>query len=113
MDSRPESPLNAEGIGAPVRRKEDARFLTGRGRFVADLVFPGELHCAFVRSPHAHARFARIDAKAAGRAPGVIAVFTGADMEADKVGPMAPLLASPPIAIVGEPPPADPTVIGE
>ncbi len=91
MDSRPESTLNAEGIGAPVRRKEDARFLTGRGRFVADLVFPGELHCAFVRSPHAHARFARIEAKAAGRAPGVIAVFTGADMEADKVGPMKSL----------------------
>jgi len=91
MDSRPESTLNAEGIGAPVRRKEDARFLTGRGRFVADLVFPGELHCAFVRSPHAHARFARIEVKAAGRAPGVIAVFTGADMEADKVGAMKSL----------------------
>lgn len=82
---------NAEGIGAPVRRKEDARFLTGRGRFVADLVFPGELHCAIVRSPHPHARIARIDTKAARRMPGVAAIFTGADMEADGIGPMRSL----------------------
>ncbi|HEY7607932.1 MAG TPA: xanthine dehydrogenase family protein molybdopterin-binding subunit, partial [Alphaproteobacteria bacterium] len=80
-----------EGIGAPVLRKEDARFLTGRGRFVADIVFPDELHCAFVRSPHAHARIERIEGKAALRAPGVIAVFAGADMEADKIGPMKSL----------------------
>lgn len=80
-----------EGIGAAVPRKEDARFLTGRGRFVADLTFPGELHCAFVRSPHAHARIGRIDAKAALRARGVVAVFTGADMAADSIGPMRSL----------------------
>ena len=81
----------AEGIGAPVPRKEDARFLTGRGRFVADIVFPGELHCAFVRSPHAHARLGRIDMAAARRMPGVVAIFTGADLEADAVGPMRSL----------------------
>jgi carbon-monoxide dehydrogenase large subunit len=74
-----------------VLRKEDARFLTGRGRFVADLVFPGELHCAFVRSPHAHARIRGIDGKAAQRMPGVAAIFTGADMELDKIGPMRSL----------------------
>jgi carbon-monoxide dehydrogenase large subunit len=80
-----------EGIGAPVRRREDLRFLTGRGRYVADLAFEGELHCAFVRSPHAHARIAGIDTRAARAAPGVAAVFTGADLAADGVGPMAPL----------------------
>jgi carbon-monoxide dehydrogenase large subunit len=94
MDIAPkisESHSASEGIGAPVLRKEDARFLTGRGRFVADLVFPGELHCAFVRSPHAHARIGRIEAKAALRLPGVVAIFTGADMEADRIGPMRSL----------------------
>ena len=80
-----------EGIGAPVKRREDLRFLTGRGRYVADLAFEGELHCAFVRSPHAHARIAAIDNRTALAAPGVAAVFTGADMAADGVGPMAPL----------------------
>ncbi|MBL8662575.1 MAG: xanthine dehydrogenase family protein [Candidatus Odyssella sp.] len=97
---------NAEGIGAPVRRKEDARFLTGRGRFVADLVFPGELHAAFVRSPHPHARIARIDAKAARRMPGVVAVFAGADMAADGIGPMKSLwpLKMPDGRMMNEPP---------
>ncbi len=96
----------SEGIGAPVRRKEDARFLTGRGRYVADLVFPGELHCAFVRSPHAHARIEGIEAKAARRMPGVAAVFTGADMAADRVGPMRSLwpLKMPDGRMMAEPP---------
>jgi aerobic carbon-monoxide dehydrogenase large subunit len=92
MDTTPTAvAIGAEGIGAPVPRKEDARFLTGRGRFVADLTFPGELHAAFVRSPHAHARIERIDSKAALRAPRVVAIFTGADMEADTIGPMRSL----------------------
>ena len=82
---------HSEGIGAAVKRREDVRFLTGRGRYVADLVFEGELHCAFVRSPHAHARIRGIDVGAALGAPGVVAVYTGADMAADGVGPMAPL----------------------
>ena len=76
-------------IGAAVRRVEDARFLTGRGRFVDDLEFPGLLHCALVRSPHAHARIAGIDATGAALA-GVVAVFTGKDLAADGVGPMSP-----------------------
>jgi carbon-monoxide dehydrogenase large subunit len=85
--------LAKEGIGAPVRRVEDAKFLRGVGCFVADIALPGELHCVLVRSPHAHAHIRRIDtARAAGR-PGVVAVFTGADMAADHVGPMAPLWA--------------------
>jgi carbon-monoxide dehydrogenase large subunit len=80
-----------EGIGAAVRRREDVRLLTGNGRFVSDLAFEGELHCAFLRSPHAHARIRRIDTSAAALAPGVVAVYTGADMAADDVGPMASL----------------------
>jgi carbon-monoxide dehydrogenase large subunit len=83
--------MTHEGIGASVLRREDARFLLGKGQFVADLVFEGELHCAFVRSPHAHARIRRIDAGAARQAPGVVVVYTGADMAADRVGTMAPL----------------------
>ncbi len=109
MDTSPtqaELSRNAEGIGAPVLRKEDARFLTGRGRFVADLVFAGELHCAFVRSPHAHARIGRVDVKSAQRMPGVVAIFTGADMEADGVGPMRSLwpLRMPDGRMMNEPP---------
>src|SRR5882724_1940716 len=82
---------NYQGIGAPLRRVEDRRFLTGRGRFVADIELPGALHCVLVRSPHAHARICKIDTSAAAGAPGVVAVFTGADMAADGVLPMRPL----------------------
>jgi carbon-monoxide dehydrogenase large subunit len=77
-----------EGIGASVRRKEDFRFLTGRGRFVADLSFPGELHCVVARSPHAHACIRRIDTQTATAMPGVAAVLTGADMAADGIAPL-------------------------
>jgi len=83
----------AEGIGASVRRVEDPRLLRGAGRFVADICLPGELHCVLVRSPHAHALLRGIDAERARRLPGVIALFTGADMAADKVGSMRPLWA--------------------
>src|SRR5262245_21242517 len=82
---------NYQGIGAPLRRVEDKRFLTGHGRFVADMELSGALACALVRSPHAHAAIRRIDASAARAAPGVVAVLTGADMAADGVAPMRPL----------------------
>src|SRR5215831_7735473 len=82
---------NYQGIGAPLRRVEDKRFLTGHGRFVADIELSGALACALVRSPHAHAAIRRIDAAAALAAPGVVAVLTGADMAADGVAPMRPL----------------------
>ncbi|MGE5767889.1 MAG: xanthine dehydrogenase family protein molybdopterin-binding subunit, partial [Bacteroidota bacterium] len=74
------------GIGASVKRKEDFRFLTGQGRYTDDIERPGQVHAYFVRSPHAHARIKRVDTAAAAKAPGVLAVFTGADMAADKVG---------------------------
>ncbi|MDR3421260.1 MAG: xanthine dehydrogenase family protein molybdopterin-binding subunit [Xanthobacteraceae bacterium] len=82
-----------EGIGAPLRRVEDPQLLRGHGRFVADITLPGELHCVLLRSPHAHARILRIDSVTAAGRPGIAAVFTGADMAADDVGPMAPFWA--------------------
>ena len=68
------------GIGDAVRRREDERFVTGRGRYIGDIEVPHALQAVFVRSPHAHARIGRIDASAALRVPGVVAVWTGADM---------------------------------
>ena len=65
-------------FGASVLRREDARFLTGRGRFTDDVTLPGTTHAAFVRSPHAHARIHAIDTTRAEATPGVRAVFTGA-----------------------------------
>src|SRR5258708_27680313 len=74
------------GIGASVRRKEDLRFLTGRGNYVDDINRPGQLYAHIVRSPHPHAAIRRIDTAKAARAPGVAAVFTGCDIAPDKIG---------------------------
>src|SRR5690606_15977253 len=78
--------MGIEGIGARVARKEDKRFITGSGRYVDDMVVPGMKHAAFVRSPHAHADIRKIDVKAAQAMPGVIAVLTGREVEADGLG---------------------------
>lgn len=91
------------GIGQPVPRKEDPRFLTGRGRFVDDIELPRIAHGYVVRSPHANARIKSIDIKAAQAAPGVLAVLTGEDYAADKLGDIhchfpVPLLAGPPVS---------------
>ncbi len=67
-------------IGAPIRRREDVRFVTGQGRYLDDIRLPDMLHAAILRSPHAHARVRRIDASAALALDGVEAVFTFADM---------------------------------
>src|SRR5436190_5555460 len=69
----------AEHAGV-VRRREDPRLITGAGQFVDDLRVPGCLHAAMLRSPHAHARIRAIDVSAAQKAPGVVGVFTGADL---------------------------------
>ena len=74
------------GIGQPVRRKEDVRLLTGKGRYTDDINVDGQLWAAFVRSNHAHAKILSIDSSAAMALPGVVAVFTGADMTADGIG---------------------------
>ena len=74
------------GIGAAVRRKEDDRFLTGKGTYVDDINRPGQTYAYFLRSPHAHARIRGIATEAAVGAPGVVKIFTGDDLEADGVG---------------------------
>ena len=74
------------GIGASVLRKEDKRFLTGKGRYTDDIDRPGQAHAYFLRSPHAHAKINGINADAARAMAGVVAVFTGQDMAADNIG---------------------------
>ena len=74
------------GIGAAVKRKEDARFITGAGRYTDDINVAGQTWAVFARSPHARARIRSIDTAAAKEAPGVVAVFTGADLQADGIG---------------------------
>jgi carbon-monoxide dehydrogenase large subunit len=78
--------MSATGIGASVKRKEDIRFITGKGHYVDDINRPGQAYAYFLRSPHAHATIDRIDASAALKAPGVVSVLTGADAVADKIG---------------------------
>ena len=76
------------GIGQGIKRFEDVRLVRGEGRFHADVNLPGQTHAVIVRSMHAHARIRGIDAAAALRAPGVLAVFTGADVARDGLGTM-------------------------
>jgi len=75
-------------IGKPIPRNEDARLVTGHGRFTADFKLEGETYAAMVRSPHPHARIRRIDTEGARSMPGVLGVFTGADCRADKLTPI-------------------------
>ena len=109
------------GIGASVKRKEDHRFLTGKGRYTDDINQPGQLYAYFLRSPHAHAKIDNIDTAGAKGSDGVVAVYTGADAGADKVGalicgwvvtgksgephkaPPHPVLASGKVRYVGDP----------
>ena len=103
MSAHPWAALNAivtmrAGIGHSVRRKEDARLLTGLGRYSDDFNLPGQAYGAVVRSPHAHARICVIDTKAARAMPGVLAVLTGADAAADG------LIRIPHLAAPGTPP---------
>ncbi len=78
--------MSSTGIGARVARKEDQRFITGKGRYTDDIHLPHETHAYFIRSPYAHATVKKIDTRAAMKEPGVLAVLTGADAAADKVG---------------------------
>ncbi|MGG5822185.1 xanthine dehydrogenase family protein molybdopterin-binding subunit [Falsiroseomonas sp. HW251] len=90
------------GIGQPVRRKEDVRFLTGRGRYTDDISMPGEAHLAILRSPHSHARIVSLNVEPARGAPGVIAVLTGHDADTDGIGLFPVQVEVPPRA--GTPP---------
>ena len=93
-----------------VRRREDRRFLTGEGRYVADIAVPGALHGVVLRSPHAHARILGLDAAAARAMPGVRLVLTHADLAAEGIGPLpcpavvatvAPIIIPPRHALAG------------
>ncbi len=103
-------------VGTSVKRADDPRLLTGRGRYVDDLSLPRMVHVAFVRSPHAHARLAGVDVDAGRRAPGVVAILTGEEAaglcrpyrgilhhyQGMKTGPISPL-ACDRVRYVGEP----------
>jgi carbon-monoxide dehydrogenase large subunit len=78
--------MGVEGIGASVVRKEDKRFITGKGRYVDDVKLLGMTHAHFIRSPHPHAKVKSIDASAALKMPGVVAVLNGKELVDDKVG---------------------------
>src|SRR5258708_11444763 len=78
--------MGVEGIGASVVRKEDRRFITGKGRYVDDIKLVGLTHAHFIRSPQAHARVKGIDSSAAMKMPGVVGVLTGQQIVDDKVG---------------------------
>jgi len=74
--------IGARSVGASVKRAEDPRILTGRGRYIDDVVLPGMLHAAFLRSVVPHGRLLSVDVSAARDLPGVVAVYTGEDMQA-------------------------------
>ena len=113
--------MPARPLGAPVRRKEDLRFLTGKGHYTDDINRPHQLFAVFIRSPHAHAEIASIHWEKAKSAPGVVAIYTGADLAAAGLGslpcgwgvkskdgsPMAepphPVLATDKVRHVGDP----------
>ena len=78
--------MSGTGIGAPVRRKEDRRFITGKGQYTDDVSRPGQAAIYFIRSPHAHAKIKKIDTSSAAKMPGVAGIFTGAQFAEDKLG---------------------------
>jgi carbon-monoxide dehydrogenase large subunit len=78
--------MSETGIGARVKRKEDQRFITGKGRYTDDINLPGQTYACFVRSPYAHATIKSISTAKARKLPGVVGIFTGADVAEDKIG---------------------------
>ena len=76
----------AASIGQPIKRKEDKRFLLGKGRYTDDVTFPDQAYAYVLRSPHAHAEIKSVDVAKASAMPGVVAIFTGADVAADQLG---------------------------
>jgi len=78
--------MTDQGIGASVKRKEDLRFITGKGQYVDDINRPGQAYAVFARSPVAHATINNIDVSEALASPGVLGIYTGADLAADKIG---------------------------
>src|SRR5258708_3730943 len=99
MDGAQEGGLRL-GLGESPRRREDSRFLIGKGSYLDDLVFPDAAHAVFVRSPHAHAGINRIDTDTARQAPGVLAVLTAEDVAADGLHDLPPTVEA--NAVTGE-----------
>jgi carbon-monoxide dehydrogenase large subunit len=89
------------GVGAPLKRKEDPRFLTGASRFTDDIALSGQLHGVVVRSPHAHARILTVDLAAARAASGVRLVLTATDLAGDVARPIPSFSRTPPFDIRG------------
>jgi carbon-monoxide dehydrogenase large subunit len=87
-------------VGKPMPRLEDRRFLTGAGRYTDDLELPAQAHAVVVRAPHAHAQIAGIDTEAARHAPGVLAVYTSADLRAGGIGPIPSWTRTPPFKVL-------------
>ena len=100
-------------FGSAIKRREDPRFITGKGTYVDDVKLPGTTHAVFVRSPHAHARIKSVNTAKAKSAPGVVAVFTGQDVQTGPLPcgwllpgikvPARPVLAQGKVRYVGEP----------
>src|SRR5258706_8136616 len=78
--------MSDTGIGKSVRRREDIRFITGRGRYTDDINQPGQTYAVFLRSPYPRARIVSVNAGDAMKLSGVVGVFTGKDLAADKIG---------------------------
>ena len=78
--------VTGTGVGASVKRKEDNRFITGKGRYTDDINLKAQTYAYFVRSPHAHATIKSINTKKAAAMPGVLGVFVGSDVAEDKIG---------------------------
>src|ERR1051326_4739047 len=112
---RRRSMSDAKYIGRAMKRVEDPRLVKGAGTYTDDLRLPGMLHAAILRSPHAHAKITKIDTSAAKSLPGVVAVLTGADVNAscglvpcaasipDLKAPQPPVLPGDPGAFLGPP----------
>jgi carbon-monoxide dehydrogenase large subunit len=109
------APIAQRFVGESIKRSEDPRILTGAGNYVDDVKLPGMLHAAFLRSPYAHARITGIDTSAARDLPGVVAVYTGQEVQ-DLLAPGAPspgffgpapwkftVIASDKVRLVGDP----------
>ena len=90
-------------VGAPIKRKEDRRFVTGTGTFTDDLALAGQAHAAVVRSPHAHARIRGIDTAAARAVPGALLVLTAADLKGEIVRPIPSFSKTPPFDLAPAP----------
>src|SRR6185369_7667682 len=75
-----------DGIGTSIKRKEDRRFLLGKGNYTDDITLPNQAYAVFVRSMYAHAKIDKVDTAAAKAAPGVVGVLTGDDVAADGLG---------------------------